>query len=877
MKNLVIVESPAKAKTIEQFLGADFKVVSCKGHIRDLADGKDAIDIQNGFKPKYEISPDKLQLVTQLKGMVKQAETVWLATDEDREGEAISWHLFEVLNLKKVDTKRIVFNEITRPAIQKAVQNPRSIDNHLVDAQQARRVLDRIVGYSLSSTLWHNIAQAQRNRLSGGRVQSVAVRLVVEREREINAFTSQSEFKISGEFVTSSGKVLKAELDRKCKTVEEARAILTELMGANYQVDSVEVKPTYRNPAPPFTTSTLQQEASRKLGYDVSRTMQIAQKLYENGFISYMRTDSVNLSQTAIEGAKAEILKEYGANFSNPRNFSTKSESAQEAHEAIRPTYFNNRSAGTTPQEKKLYELIWKRAIASQMSRAELEKTTILITNSNTNYKFKAEGEVLKFEGFLKVYLEGTDDEENDEASGMLPAVKLGENLENKSVLAAEKFSKHAPRYTEASLVKKLEELGIGRPSTYAPTIQRIQSKGYIQTESRPAFKRDIIQLKLSNNSINESSVTENFGAEKNKLFPSDIGMIVTDFLSSKFNNILDYGFTAAVEKEFDEIASGLKGWQKMLEEFYGPFQTTLEKANQTSNIISGERELGKDPLTGLTVIARMGQYGPIVQLGTREETETPDYAGLLPTQRLETVSLQDALKLIALFNQELSFKDLPVKIGNGRYGIYVKWGDRYINLPTDFNLMDMNSAMLFEMIEEQSGQKAFPFELGEYSGEKLIVGKGMYGPYIRFKNTFVSIPKAEDPLNISIERAIELVQKKVEDDLKKILRTFSENPDVTIQTGRYGPFIKFGKSNLKLPTGVGVEDISYEQILEIQAKSAPATKTSAKKGSGSKKSTSSTTSTTKSTEPKTKTKSSAAKKPTSKTTVSTKKTATKK
>lgn len=832
MKNLVIVESPAKAKTIEKFLGADFTVVSCKGHIRDLADGNDAIDIKNGFKPKYEISPDKIQLVTQLKGMVKKAETVWLATDEDREGEAISWHLFEVLNLQKMDTKRIVFNEITKPAIQKAVQNPRTIDNHLVDAQQARRVLDRIVGYSLSSTLWQNIRQAQRNRLSGGRVQSVAVRLVVEREREINAFNSQSDFKISADFITANGKLLKAELDKKCKTVEEAKAVLTELMGATYSVDNIEVKPAYRNPAPPFTTSTLQQEASRKLGYDVSRTMQIAQKLYENGFISYMRTDSVNLSQTAIEGAKNEILNEYGSPFSNPRNFSTKSDNAQEAHEAIRPTYFNNHSAGTTPQEKKLYELIWKRAIASQMSRAELEKTIISITNSNNALKFKAEGEVLKFEGFLKVYLESTDDEESDETAGMLPAVKVGEELKNKEVLASQKFTKHAPRYTEASLVKKLEELGIGRPSTYAPTIQTIQKRGYIQSESRPAFKRDVIQLHLSNNAITESKISENFGAEKNKLFPTDIGMIVTDFLSSKFNNILDYGFTAAVEKEFDEIAHGLKGWQKMLEEFYGPFQTTLDQVNQTSNIISGERELGKDPLTGLTVIARMGQYGPIVQLGTREETETPDFAGLLPTQRLETITLKDGLKLIALFNQELTYRELPVKVGNGKYGVYVKWGDRYINLPTDFDLMSMDTENLFHMIEEQSGQKAFPFELGMYGDEKLIVGKGMYGPYVRYKNTFVSIPKAEDPLNISLERAIELVQKKLEDDLKKILRTFTENADVTVQTGRYGPFIKFGKENLKIPTGVSIEELTYDQILEIQSKSAPTKKSSSGKKS---------------------------------------------
>jgi DNA topoisomerase-1 len=832
MKNLVIVESPAKAKTIEKFLGADFKVVSCKGHIRDLVDGNNAIDIKNGFQPHYVVSDDKVELVRELKKLVKSSEIVWLATDEDREGEAISWHLYEELGLKKIPTKRIVFNEITKPAILKAVENPRDIDQFLVDAQQARRILDRIVGYSLSPVLWTRV----RTGLSAGRVQSVAVRLVVEREREITEFNTTADFKVSAEFETSKGKKFKADLPQRFKTSEEAKKFLETLKGANYQVNTIEVKPTYRNPAPPFTTSTLQQEASRKLGYDVSRTMQIAQKLYENGHISYMRTDSVNLSGTAIEGAKNEILSAYGEKFSNPRNFNTKSSGAQEAHEAIRPTYFNNHSAGSNPQEKKLYELIWKRAIASQMSRAELEKTVVNIGNNKNSSIFKAEGEVVKFEGFLKVYLESTDDENDQDQEGMLPAMFVNETLVNHSVVATEKYDKHPPRYSEAALVKKLEELGIGRPSTYAPTIKTVQQRGYIQTESRIAQQRSIKIHTLKGSDLTDQVIKENYGAEKNKLFPTDIGMLVTDFLASHFSEIMDYGFTAAVEKEFDEIAEGLKSWQNMLEEFYGPFKTNLQSVSETASRVNGERILGIDPISGKTVLVRMGQYGPMVQLGSREETETPVYASLLSTQRLESVTFNDAIQLLSVLNNGFDYKGEPVVVGNGRYGPYLKLADKYINLSKEINVMSLNQDSITALLDDHFSKPSFPLDLGVYQDKKVTVGAGRFGPYVKHGNLFASIPKNQDPFQITLDSAIELITKKAEADSKKILKTFTENEDVSVQDGRYGPYIKYGKENIKMPKGMAVEDVTYAVIQELAkdivsktSKSAKTSKTATK------------------------------------------------
>jgi len=825
MKNLVIVESPAKAKTIEKFLGKDFKVVSCKGHIRDLADGNDAIDISNGFAPKYEVSPEKTSIVKDLKKYVKSSEIIWLATDEDREGEAISWHLYEELKLQKKETKRIVFNEITKPAILKAVDNPRQIDNFLVDAQQARRILDRLVGYGISPILWKRV----QPNLSAGRVQSVSVRLVVEREREIFDFQASSEYRIWANLKTVEGKIINTELQKRPKTKDEAKAMLDELKGAQFNVDSVEVKPAYRNPAPPFTTSTLQQEAARKLGYGVGLTMQLAQKLYENGHITYMRTDSTNLSHTAVEGAKQEILDSYGDKFSAPKNFATKNSSAQEAHEAIRPTYFNKHEAGNTPQEKRLYQLIWKRAIASQMSKAELEKTIITFSNNNNSAIFKADGEVMKFEGFLKVYLEGTDDENDEENSGLLPKVNKGEKLVYNNIIAKERFSKHPPRYTEASLVKKLEELGIGRPSTYAPTIQTIQNRGYISKESRSAKVREVNQFELTADTITEIAIAENYDAESNKLFPSDIGMLVTDFLSEHFKDIMDYGFTASVEKEFDEIAQGLKSWQEMLKSFYNPFKSTIEKTESEAERVRGERVLGTDTISGLTVLVRMGKFGPMVQLGSSEETETPQFASLLNSQRLESITFDEAIQLLSLMNNGFEFEGQAVTVGKGKYGPYLKYNDRYINLDSEETLLSLNQDVVESIIIEAMKQPSFPLDLGEFEDSKISVGKGRFGPYVKHGSLFASIPKTEDPLNLTLERAIELISEKREAEKKKLIKEFEGHPDTQILKGRYGPYIKHGKENLKIPKGVEAENVTIDQILEI-AKAAPAKKKTTRK-----------------------------------------------
>ena len=832
MKNLVIVESPAKAKTIEKFLGADYTVVSCKGHIRDLADGNDAIDIDNGFMPKYVVSDDRQAVVRELKSLVKKAEVIWLATDEDREGEAISWHLAEELKLDKTTTKRIVFNEITKPAIQKAIQNPRSIDQFLVDAQQARRILDRLVGYTLSPVLWKQV----RPRLSAGRVQSVAVRLVVEREREIIDFVEKSEFKVVAMFEKANGKVIRAELPQKFANKELAETFLAQLIGAKFHVGSIEVKPTYRSPSAPFTTSTLQQEASRKLGFDVSRTMRVAQKLYENGHITYMRTDSTNLSKTAIDGAKNEILSAYGEAFSEPKNFATKSDSAQEAHEAIRPTYFEKHKAGSTPEEQRLYDLIWKRSIASQMSKARLEKTTLDILNSNTKDVFKASGEVIKFEGFLKVYLEGTDDESDEDQEGMLPAVTEGESLAYQNITAQQKFAKHAPRYTEASLVKKLEELGIGRPSTYAPTIQTIQKRGYILQESRPAQQREIPVITLKADAIVSSTEMENFGAEKNKLFPSDIGMLVTDFLSEHFKDIMDYGFTAQVEAKFDEIAKGMQGWQLMLSEFYKPFKISVADTIQNGGRVSGERILGKDPISGLTILVRMGQYGPMVQLGSREETENPSYASLLKTQRLETVTLQDAIQLLSIMNNGFEFNDQKVQIGVGRFGAYIKYGEKYINVKDDSELLSLTQAKINQMLTEFDKSPSYPVNLGNYEDKPVQVNAGRFGPYVKHASLFASIPKAEDPFLVTLERAIELIEKKREDDKQKMLKTFEGRDDVSIQKGRYGAFIKYGKENLKIPKDTDYNDLTLADIEKIAKESIATDKKSGAKKSATTK-----------------------------------------
>lgn len=848
IKNLVIVESPAKAKTIEKYLGKDFVVKSSMGHIRDLKKGDDAILVDKGFMPVYEVTPDKKTLVSELRKLAGKADWVWLATDEDREGEAISWHLYDVLGLTDDRTHRIVFNEITKPAIEHAVQHPRKIDRGLVDAQQARRVLDRLVGYELSPILWRKV----RPSLSAGRVQSVAVRLIVEREREINEFQSRSEFRVSVEFTTPAGKKFKAELDKRFATEAEAVAFLEACKQSGFKVMDVEVKPAFRNPAPPFTTSTLQQEASRKLGFSVSQTMQIAQRLYENGLITYMRTDSVNLSKLAIGAAKGEIESQYGAQYSNPRNFTTKNESAQEAHEAIRPTYFNQHEAGKDAAERKLYTLIWRRAIASQMSRAELERTIIRINSPMQEMRFIAEGEVIRFDGFLKVYEESNDEPGEEGEGGLLPKVNPGDALGVESIAATERFSRPAPRYTEASLVKKLEELGIGRPSTYAPTISTIQKREYVVKDNREGSERKYVALRLTGDSISREVKKEMTGQEKNKLFPTDIGSLVTDFLATNFPEIMDYGFTASVEKEFDEIARGKTSWVDMIGGFYGPFHEHVDKTLNEAVRVTGERIIGKDPKTGLTVLVRMGRFGPLVQIGAREETAEPRYASLRKEQSLETISLEEALDLFKLPREVMSMDGEPVIAALGRYGPYLKHGTQYYNLPRGTDPITITAEEALALIEESKKTPKLPLELGMYEGKAVQVNKGRFGPYVRWGDLFANVPKGEDMFALTLERASELIAAKQKTEAAKIIQSFASHPDIQVLNGRYGAYISYKKNNYLIPKSADPATIAIEQILQIieekdkeggtkskakaPAKKAPAKKAAAKKPAAVKK-----------------------------------------
>lgn len=759
-KNLLIVESPAKAKTIEGYLGKDFTVKSSYGHIRDLVKSEDAIDIANNFEQKYEVPADKKQVVSDLKKLAKEAETVWLASDEDREGEAISWHLFETLGLKDNNTKRIVFHEITKPAILKAIENPRKIDYNLVNAQQARRVLDRLVGFELSPVLWKKVKPS----LSAGRVQSVAVRLIVEREREINKFQTEAAFKIVAIF-GKGREAFKAELPERFSKQEDAEKFLQDCIAANFIVSSLETRPTKRSPAAPFTTSTLQQEASRKLGYSVSRTMSIAQKLYESGYITYMRTDSVNLSDIALNAAAQEIVSAYGEKYHQQRKYKTKSAGAQEAHEAIRPTYFNQHSIDGDNSEKRLYELIWKRAIASQMSEAQFEKTTAKISISTRNEELIANGEVMKFDGFLKVYLESKDDEDDAQQDGenaILPPLAKGQQLTLQEMSATERFSRPPARYTEASLVKKLEELGIGRPSTYAPTISTIQNRGYVVKEEREGKVRNFRVLTLKNGSIAKEEKTENTGAEKGKLFPTDIGAVVNDFLVNYFKGIVDFHFTAKVEKEFDEIAQGMKEWTDMIRSFYNPFHQNVESTIQTADKATGERELGTDPVSGKKVSVRIGRYGPFVQVGenaSENDSNKPLYASLRAGQSIETITLEDALEL---------FK-LPKKVG------------------------------IFE-------------------DKEMTVAIGKFGPYIRHNSAFYSLPKGIDPLDVTEEGAIEIIQDKRKKDAEKVIKIFAEDATVKVLNGRFGPYIEFGKQNVKIPKGKDPQSLTYDECKELAA-----------------------------------------------------------
>jgi len=760
-KNLVIVESPAKAKTIEKYLGKDYTVTSSYGHVRDLPKGDNAIDKENGFKPTYEISKDKVKVIKDLKDLVKKAEMIYLASDDDREGEAISWHLKEALNLQDQKTRRIVFREITKNAILNAIQNPRGIDLDLVNAQQARRVLDRLVGFELSPILWKKI----KTGLSAGRVQSVAVRLIVEREREIEKFEPKTSYKVTAEFNLETGQVLQAELGSKFKTEEEAMEFLNKCNGADFSIKDLEKKPGKRTPAPPFTTSTLQQEASRKLSFSVAQTMSVAQRLYESGHITYMRTDSVNLSQEAIGTASSQIASDYGDNYVKTRTYKTKSQSAQEAHEAIRPTNFANKSLGASRNEERLYELIWKRAIASQMADAAIEKTIAHIGISTVPQTLTAQGEVITFDGFLKVYLESTDEEsDNEPAKGMLPPLSIGQQLELLQMKSRQGFSRPAARCTEASLVKKLEEMGIGRPSTYAPTISTIQKREYVVKENREGHERSYRELILKDGKVESFTNSEITGTEKNKLFPTNTAMVVNDFLTEHFENIVDYSFTARVEKEFDEIASGGKDWDQMIDSFYGNFHPKVEKSESLERAdVRGARELGSDPESGKPVYVKLGKFGAYVQIGENPDDENdvkPKYASLRQGQLMENISLDDALELFKL-----------------------------------------------------------PRQVGEFEGSEMIAAIGKFGPYIKHDGKFVSIPKDEDPLSIKAKRAIELIQEKRKLDAEKYIKTFSEDDSVMVLNGRYGPYIKVGRKNVKIPKDKVPEELTLEECLELAEK----------------------------------------------------------
>ncbi len=801
-KNLLIVESPAKAKTIEKILGADFEVKSCYGHIRDLAKGDMGIDIKNHYKPTYIVPDDKEKVVRELQSIAKKSGEVWLATDEDREGEAISWHLCEVLGLDPKTTKRIVFHEITKPAIQAAVTKPRTVDMNLVNAQQARRILDRIVGFELSPVLWRKMSM--KNNLSAGRVQSVAVRIIAEREREINAFNSVSTFKVEARFtakdITGKDVIFSAE-GKKFASVEDAEKFLQSCVGANYKVTDITVKPAKKTPPAPFTTSTLQQEASRKLGYSVSRTMILAQKLYESGKISYMRTDSVNLSETAMDDIKKQIGNQYGDKYIQVRKFKNKNESAQEAHEAIRPTYMENSTVDDF-DGKRLYELIWKRTIACQMADAELEKTSAKIQISTNREELTANGEVLKFDGFLKVYMEDKDDDdvtEDDQQEGMLPPLSVNQQLPFNEMKATERFSRAAPRYTEASLVKKLEELGIGRPSTYAPTISTIQKRTYVEKRDKEGVKRDFRILQLKNDVITKLTDQENTGAEKSKLFPTDLGLVVTDFLKQHFDDIMDYSFTARIEEEFDDVASGKIVWSKMIDDFYNPFKKDVDNTIETAERISGERELGFETETGKKVIVRMGRYGPMVQIGdTSNEEEKPRFAKLKNTQSIETITYEDAMELFKLGAPLGEYEGQEISVNVGRFGPYVKFGDQFVSIPRGEEASTVDLERAIEIINAKKIEDA---PIGFFNEKPITKGKGRFGPYIKWNDLFINVPRAYNFDMLTQKDCEELIQKKIEKEANRFIQQWPEEK-IAIENGRWGPFIRFEKKMLKLTGG---------------------------------------------------------------------------
>ena len=798
-KNLLIVESPAKAKTIEKILGNDFQVKSCFGHIRDLEKAGMGIDVEKEFKPRYIVPVEKEKVVRELKALANKSGEVWLATDEDREGEAISWHLCEVLGLDPKTTKRIVFHEITKPAIQAAVQNPRVLDMNLVMAQQARRILDRIVGFELSPVLWRKMSM--RNNLSAGRVQSVAVRLIVEREREINAFVPLSSFKIEALFTakdnTEKQITFKAE-GNKYNAAEDAEAFLSSCIGAEYKISDIQVKPGRRSPAPPFTTSTLQQEASRKLGYGVARTMLIAQRLYENGYITYMRTDSVSLSDTALGDITRTVKGMYGEKYHQFRKYKNKNESAQEAHEAIRPTYMSNPTVDE-PDWKRLYELIWKRTMASQMADAELEKTIAKINISTNKEELTASGEVLKFDGFLKVYREDKDDDdinEDETQEGMLPPLSVGQKLPLREMKATERFSRPLPRYTEASLVKKLEELGIGRPSTYAPTISTILKRGYVEKRDKEGLRRDFRVFILRKDAISKEMEQETTGAEKSKLFPSDLGLVVTDFLKQYFDDIMDYSFTARIEEEFDEVAEGKMKWNKMIYDFYNPFKKDVEKTIETAERIKGERELGTDPESGKPVVARMGRYGAMVQIGSAEDEEKPRFAKIPTGQSIETISYEEAMDLFKMQGTLGQYDEKDVSVNVGRFGPYVKWGEEYISIPRGTDVANVDLGKAIQLIEEKKKADA---PVGTYQDKPITKGKGRFGPFIKWEGMFINVPKRYNFDFLSQAEMNELIEAKVQKESNRFIQRWPDEK-IAIENGRWGPFIRFGKKMLKIP-----------------------------------------------------------------------------
>ena len=847
--NLLIVESPAKAKTIEKILGKEFQVKSCFGHIRDLEKAGMGIDLEKDFTPRYKVAADKEKVVKELSSLAKKSKEVWLATDEDREGEAISWHLCEVLGLDPKKAKRIVFHEITKPAIQAAVKKPRKVDMNLVMAQQARRILDRIVGFELSPVLWRKMSM--RNNLSAGRVQSVAVRLIVEREREINTFLPASHFKVEAIFSAKDldGKLVQFKAEgKKQSTVESADQFLKNCIGAKYTVSSIQVKPGKRSPAPPFTTSTLQQEASRKLGYGVSRTMLIAQKLYENGYITYMRTDSVNLSDTALAAISDTVRSQYGEQYHQFRKFKNKNESAQEAHEAIRPTYMNNATIKEA-EWARLYELIWKRTMASQMSDAELEKTTAQISITDQKEELTASGEVLKFDGFLKVYREDRDEEEkdNEQEEGMLPPLQTGQELPLVSMKAIERFSRPLPRYTEASLVKKLEELGIGRPSTYAPTISTILKRGYVEKRDKEGTRRDFQVLVLKNDKISKSIEQENTGAEKSKLFPSDLGLVVTDFLLQYFDDVMDYGFTAKIENEFDEVATGKLKWNSMIKDFYKPFKKDVDKTIETAERIKGERELGVDPESGKPVIARMGRYGAMIQIGKADDTEKPRFAKVPTGQSIETITFEEALSLFGAQGPMGKYENKDVSVNVGRFGPYVKWGDEFVSLPKGTDLGTVGLEKAIEYIKEKQKADA---PVGSFQGKGITKGSGRFGPYIKWDGLFINVPRRYDFANLTEAEMHELIEAKMKKEENRYITRWPAEK-ISLENGRWGPLVRYGKKLIYLPKKEDGSRTSAEEAKALSLEAVKAIIETQVPGAFAKKSTSAAAKKTKKASPK--------------------------